>query len=610
MIVRLPVSQTSVRIDFDPDMFRERIASERNLRMPSGNGRQSQGLSDVLEFEDVDRYADRSVREPAVEDVDVVVLGGGFGGLCAGAYLTKQGVTNFRIIEQGGDFGGTWYWNRYPGVQCDVESAIYMPLLEETGYIPSQRYADGDEIFEHAQRIGKHFDLYRAALFQTTVTSVVWQGASDVWEVRTDRGDTIRARFVVRANGAINKPQVPAVPGINTFKGKIFHTSRWDYEYTGGNQHGNLDRLQDKRVAIVGTGATAIQAVPYLADAAKELVVIQRTPSTVGVRDNKPTDPDWPSTLEPGWQAARNRNFNDVIHGQETEENLVGDSWTKLFPSADGRDLVDVVPSTLPLEDQKALVELADMAALHSIHRRIDDSVHDQEKAEALKPWYGFFCKRPGFNDQYYPAFNRSSVTVVAAPLGIDQITDRGVVVDGNNYEVDLIIFATGFETGTPTSSRYGYDVVGREDLTLTQYFADGVKTLHGLMSKNFPNFFELNLSQNAYRVNFTFMLDRKSNHSARIIAHALTNGITTIEPTDEAQKTWGKIVRDANKERMQYMAACTPGYYNGQGDLTRAFFGDTYRQNETIFWDMIDQWWDSRTFEGLSLSTPASATR
>ena len=609
MIVRLPVSQTSVRIDFDPDMFRERIAAERNLRMPSGNGRQSQGLSDVLEFEDVDRYADRSVREPAVEDVDVVVLGGGFGGLCAGAYLTKQGVTNFRIIEQGGDFGGTWYWNRYPGVQCDVESNIYMPLLEETGYSPSQRYADGDEIFEHAQRIGKHFDLYRAALFQTTVTSVVWQGASDVWEVRTDRGDTIRARFVVRANGAINKPQVPAVPGINAFKGKIFHTSRWDFEYTGGNQHGNLDRLQDKRVAIVGTGATAIQAVPYLADAAKELVVIQRTPSTVGVRDNKPTDPDWPSTLEPGWQAARNRNFNDVIHGQETDENLVGDSWTKLFPSADGRDLVDVVPSTLPLEDQKALVELADMAALHSIHRRIDDSVHDQEKAEALKPWYGFFCKRPGFNDQYYPAFNRSSVTVVAAPLGIDQITDRGVVVDGNNYEVDLIIFATGFETGTPTSSRYGYDVVGREDLTLTQYFADGVKTLHGLMSKNFPNFFELNLSQNAYRVNFTFMLDRKSNHSARIIAHALANGITAIEPTDEAQKTWGKIVRDANKERMQYMASCTPGYYNGQGDLARAFFGDTYRQNETIFWDMIDQWWDSRTFEGLSLSTPASAT-
>ncbi|MFI6309814.1 flavin-containing monooxygenase [Nocardia fusca] len=608
--VHLPVSGIPVRLDFDPDHYRARIIEERDKRLATSSADQRDRLPGQLDPQNIDRYAEPIVREPIVENIDVAVLGGGFGGLCAGAYLTMNEVTNFRIIEQGGDFGGTWYWNRYPGVQCDVESAIYMPLLEETGYIPSQRYADGDEIFEHAQRIGKHFDLYRAALFQTMVSAVVWDDNAQVWEVRTDRGDVLRARFVVRANGVINKPQIPAVRGIDTFEGKIFHTSRWDYAYTGGDQHGNLDKLHDKRVAIVGTGASAIQAVPYLAQAADHLYVIQRTPSTVGVRGNKPFGSEWAAGMEPGWQAARNRNFNDVIHGEGSGENLVGDSWTKLFPSRDGHALIDVAPSTLPVEDQIALGELADMAALHAIHHRIDDLVEDRNKADALKPWYGFYCKRPGFNDEFYPAFNNPSVDVVSAPTGIDGITSRGLVVDGTHYDVDLIIFATGFETGTPTASRYGYDVVGRDTVTLTDYFADGAKTLHGFLSAGFPNFFEMNLSQNAYRVNFGFMLDRKANHSSRIIAHALRNGVATVEPTVEAQSAWGETVRAAAVAYMRYMAACTPGYYNGQGDLSKSFFGDVYRVNETVFWDMIDRWWEAGTFEGLILGPAPEAAR
>ncbi|MEV0550659.1 NAD(P)/FAD-dependent oxidoreductase [Nocardia salmonicida] len=608
--VHLPVSRTPVRLDFDPEHYRARIVEERDKRLATSSNEQYKGLPSQLDPQSVDRYAEPLVRDSVVEEIDVAVLGGGFGGLSAGAYLTMNEVTNFRIIEQGGDFGGTWYWNRYPGVQCDVESAIYMPLLEETGYIPTKRYADGDEIFEHAQRIGRHFDLYRTALFQTTVSSVVWDDDAQVWEVRTDRGDVLRARFIVRANGVINKPQIPAVPGIDSFEGKIFHTSRWDYAYTGGNQHGNLDKLHDKRVAVVGTGASAIQAVPYLAQAAAHLYVIQRTPSTVGVRGNIPFDSEWAAGMEPGWQAARNRNFNDVIHGEGSGENLVGDSWTKLFPSRDGHALIDVAPSTLPVEDQIALGELADMAALHSIHRRIDDLVEDRNKAESLKPWYGFFCKRPGFNDEFYPSFNNPSVDVVSAPTGIDGITSRGLVVDGTHYDVDLIIFATGFETGTPTASRYGYDVVGRDAVTLTDYFADGTKTLHGFMSAGFPNFFEMNLSQNAYRINFGFMLDRKANHSARIIAHALRNQVATVEPTVEAQNAWGETVRAAAVAYMRYMAVCTPGYYNGKGDLSKSFFGDVYRVNETIFWDTIDRWWEAGTFEGLTLSPASEAAR
>lgn len=614
MTVRLPISGTPVRVDFDPDQTRQRFVEERDKRFKREALEQFQGLSDVLDFEDVDRYAEPVIREAVIEEVEVAILGGGFGGLCAGAHLTQQGVTDFRIIEQGGDFGGTWYWNRYPGVQCDVESHIYMPLLDETGYVPSQHYADGDEIFEHARRIGRHFDLYPAALFQTTVTTVKWHDDEDRWEVRTDRGDVIKARFVMRSNGVINKPQIPKVPGINDFRGKIFHTSRWDYGYTGGDQHGDLENLRDKRVAIVGTGATAIQAVPFLAEYAQQLFVVQRTPSTVGVRDNRPTDPEWAANLKPGWQAARKHNFNSILNGHDPDENLVGDSWTQLFSNIDGRHLVDVPPASLPLEDQMALAEIADMSHVHAIHDRIDGIVEDPDTAEALKPWYGYLCKRPGFNDGYYPAFNRASVKLVSAPGGIDGITETGLVVGGTQYDVDLIIFATGFETGSSESSRYGYDLIGRTGQSLSDHFADGTKTLHGLITHGFPNFFELGLSQNAYLLNYGYMLDRKAHHAARVIGHALEHEVTTVEPTLEAQDAWVRVVREAAKPHLQYVSACTPGYfngyYNGQGDVSRSIFADVYRISEIDFWEMLDRWWDAGTFEGLTLSTPVSANR
>ena len=610
MTVRLPVSGTPVHVDFDPDQTRQRFAEERDRRLKRETLGQFQGLSDVLEFEDVDRYAEPFVRDAVVEDVEVAILGGGFGGLCAGAYLSEQGVTDFRIVEQGGDFGGTWYWNRYPGVQCDVESHIYIPLLEETGYIPSKRYADGDEILDHARRIGEHFNLYRAALFQTLVTSTVWLPNKQRWEVRTNRGDVMRARFVVRCNGVINKPQVPRIPGINDFTGKIFHTSRWDYDYTGGNQHGNLDKLRDKRVAIVGTGASGVQAVSYVAASAKELLVVQRTPSTVGARDNRATDPDWAAGLEPGWQSARHRNFNGLVNGHDLEEDLVSDNWTRVFPYLNGHALIDVDPSSLPVEDQMALAEIADMQLTLDIHKRIDAIVEDEATAAALKPWYGYLCKRPGFNDGYYPAFNRPSVNLISAPTGVDALTETGIVVAGKTYDVDLVIFATGFETGSSSPSRYGYDVTGRNGQLLSDYFSDGTKTLHGLVTHGFPNFFELGLSQNAYLVNFAYMLDRKAHHVARIINHAVRHEINSIEPDLEAQNAWVSKVQQAAEGYLQYSSTCTPGYYNGQGDVSHAFFQDAYRISEVDFWDQMDTWWDAGTFEGLTLHTLVPANQ
>ncbi len=604
MSVTLPVSGTKLDVDFDPAPIRARYAEERDRRLRPDHLGQFQGLSDVRAADDADPYSEPVERDALTAEHDVVILGGGFGGLLAGAYLTRQGVTDFRIVEQAGDFGGTWYWNRYPGVQCDVESYIYLPLLEETGYIPTQRYADGDEIFAHAQRIGRHFDLYRAALFQTAVTSATWSQDRQRWEIRTDRGDVLTAKYVVRANGPLNKPQFPRVDGIADFKGAMFHTSRWDYDYTGGDQHGAMTKLADKRVAIIGTGATGVQAVPFLAEDAAELFVIQRTPSVVGPRDNRPTDPDWIAGLTSGWQQRRHHNFNSLVNGHPQDQNLVGDIWTTVLTAVTGQHLVEEPLDTLAVEDQIALAEVADMQVMRSVHARIEDIVEDQATAEALKPWFGAVCKRPTFNDEYLQSFNKPSVHLVHSPAGVEKFTETGLVVDGKHYEVDCIVFATGFETGSSTAARYGYDIIGRGGVSMRDEFADGHKTLHGFFSRKFPNFVELGVSQNAYVVNFTYMLDRKARHAARILHHALAHHIATIEPDDAAQAVWVQLTRESGLARLFYFSTCTPGYYNGQGDLQHGFWGDVYQGSEVEFWEMIDTWWEAGDFKGLELES------
>lgn len=603
MTFTLPKSNITLDIDFDPQQLRERFEEDKQKRLRRDTLEQFQGLEDVLELDDADPFTPFISREPVTEELDALVLGGGFGGLTTGAYLTQNEVTNFRIIDNGGDFGGTWYWNRYPGVQCDIESHVYMPLLEETGYVPSQRYADGSEIFEHAQRIGRHYNLYERTYFHTRATQTVWDEETQRWEVLTNRGDRFLTKFLLRANGALSKPQLPKVPGIGEFEGKIFHTSRWDYEYTGGSAEGNLENLRDKRVAVVGTGATGVQVVPYLAKDAKELVVVQRTPSVVNPRNNRKTDPEWAASLQPGWQYRRHDNFNGIISGHEVDDNLVDDGWTHLFPALNGQHLVDQPVSELPAEDQAVLAEIADMELLMAAHGRIEQTVSDPNTAEALKPWFGYMCKRPCFNDEYLDTFNQENVKLAAAPTGIDAITATGIIVDGKEYEVDCIIFATGFEVGSGPAGVNGYDVIGRDGQSMQQYFAEGARTLHGFFTHGFPNFVEISMSQTAYYVNYVYMLDRKARHAARLVRYALENQIETVEPTLEAETDWVAKVRASNEPRVAYWASCTPGYYNGQGgDVTKAVFYDVYNGSEIDFWNMIENWWEDGSFAGLSL--------
>ena len=310
--------------------IREKYALERDKRIRKDANEQFVGVEGDFAYFAEDPYGEVVEREPLTDFTEAIVIGGGFGGLLQGARLRQAGYTDIRIIEKGSDFGGTWYWNRYPGVQCDIESYIYLPLLEETGFMPSHKYAFGDEIRRHCVGIAAHFGLYDSALFSTAVTSVDWDDSDQLWTVRTAEGDAMRARFVCMANGPLNRPKLPGVPGIDTFAGHTFHTSRWDYDYTGGDSDGGLTGLADKRVAVIGTGATALQCVPHVGASAQHLYVVQRTPSAVDERNNSETDSDWVESLEPGWQQERVDNFISLMSNRPEQENLVNDMWTDL----------------------------------------------------------------------------------------------------------------------------------------------------------------------------------------------------------------------------------------------------------------------------------------
>ncbi|MFM7069715.1 MAG: flavin-containing monooxygenase, partial [Actinomycetes bacterium] len=319
---------------------RERYEAERTKRL------REEGLAqyDSLKDHDLDRdpWADPNfTRDPIAEDTEVVILGGGFAGMLAGINLTKRGIADFRILEKAADFGGTWYWNRYPGCMCDVDATIYLPLLEETGYMPTEKYASASEIFGYCQLLGRHFDLYDRALFQTEVDSLTWDEDAGRWQVVTQRGDRIRARYFIAAGGLMHKAKLPGIEGIDEFAGKAFHTTRWDYDFTGGSPTEPMDHLADKTVGIIGTGATAVQVVPQLAKSAKAVYVFQRTPSAVGVRGQQPIDEEWFRSLPPGWQRERTLNFTSVATGQQPEVDLVADGWGQALKVDTQRDPAD-----------------------------------------------------------------------------------------------------------------------------------------------------------------------------------------------------------------------------------------------------------------------------
>lgn len=579
---------------FDPDALRQRYAQERARRLRSdGIGQYVEIAGRFASFGEDPWTEPGFTREPLTDEVDVAIIGAGFGGLLTGARLRELGVADIRLIDKAADVGGTWYWNRYPGIACDVESYVYMPLLEELGYIPTEKYAKGPEIFAHCRAIAEHYDLYRNACLQTEVQEIRWDSDDSRWVIATNHGDAIRARFVSMANGYLQKPKLPGIEGITEFEGHAFHTSRWDYGYTGAG----LENLAGKRVGIIGTGATSIQCVPRLAPAVGELFVFQRTPSTVDVRANAPTDPAWAAALQPGWQQRRIENFQILTAGGQADEDLVADAWTSLAKA---------MPIAKAGTDPRAsTAELADFAKMEEIRARIDALVTDPATAEGLKPWYGYYCKRPCFHDEYLQTFNRDNVTLVdTRGRGVEQISATGVVVDGTEYPLDCLIFATGFEVGTDYTRRAGFEVIGRDGKTLTDKWSAGVRTLHGLHVNGFPNCFIASIAQSGFTVNFPYLIDTQSRHTAWVIAWALKHGIAEVEASAAAEDRWVRDVVARSAVISGRREACTPGYYNREGQPSDRLNQDSFFfGSPTEYADILAAWRDAETLEGLVIT-------
>ena len=599
-------SAEAIAPEIDPVALRAKYRAERDKRLRAdGNQQYVEITGDYARYLEDPYVKPGFTRDPLSDEVEVVVIGGGFGGLLAGARLREAGIDQVRMIEKGGDFGGTWYWNRYPGAACDIESYVYLPLLEEVGYMPVEKYTRAPEILDYCQRIGRHFDLYRDALFQTEVTGMEWDEEAKRWIIRTNRGDAIKARHVVMANGPLHRPKLPGIPGVESFKGHTFHTSRWDYDYTGGDPMGNLHKLADKRVGIIGTGATAVQCVPHLGAGAKELFVFQRTPSSIDVRNNRPTDPEWVQSLEPGWQQKRMDNFNVLVSGGWQKEDLVNDGWTDIIRNLGLAAARRAAKGEMGPGDPMELLQLADFQKMESIRARVDQVVADKQKAEALKPWYNQFCKRPCFHDEYLDTFNRPNVHLIDTDgKGVDRITEKGVVVNGVEYELDCLIYGTGFEVGTSYARRAGYEITGRGGVTLSQKWAEGVSTLHGMHSVGFPNCYIFANSQSGFTANYPHMLNEQSKHAAYIISEAQARQATVVEATQAAEDAWVQEVIDSAIQRQKFAEECTPGYYNNEGQPSAlAARNGPYGKGSMAFIALIEDWRKTGELPGLSLS-------
>ncbi|MDD9935687.1 MAG: NAD(P)/FAD-dependent oxidoreductase [Myxococcales bacterium] len=593
--------------DVDIAAMRAKYAQERERRLRKDGQRQyirTEGQhAESYEHDPHNPVADRV---PISEDLDVAIIGAGWSGLLAAYHLKKAGVSTFRNIDSAGDFGGVWYWNRYPGIQCDNDAYCYLPLLEETGYVPSKKYADGTEIHAHVKRIVDKYKLDKRALFHTLVRGVRWDRSIKRYRITTNRGDDIRARFVIMAAGPLNRPKLPGIPGLDQFEGHTFHTARWDYDYTGGSwEKPELHKLADKRVAIVGTGASAIQIVPHLGRHAKHLYVVQRTPSTVDVRQNPPTDRRWAKSLKPGWQAKRQENF----HKAAMEGLLPGatdqicDFWTELNRNIQARMEARGWPQ-LPMEEFMGLREVEDHRVMERLRRRVDSIVEDEATAEALKPYYNFLCKRPLSHNGYYDTFNRPNVELldVSDTLGLEAMTKRGIIANGKEHEVDCVIFASGFEVTSELRHRWAIEPFeGRDGLSIYDHWEDGYQTFHGMMTHGFPNFFVIAFTQGGLNANITLTFQTQAEHIAHIIGAAMKRKATTVECSKKAQDAWVKHVRETAIDMSQFAGICPPSYLNNEGeDKLRWYLGEIYGPGFYAFADLIREWRDNGDMAGL----------
>jgi cyclohexanone monooxygenase len=589
---------------------REKYRHERQKRLrPDGQKQYRRLTGDVTADYVADPHRPIEPRAPISEEIDVIILGAGWGGIMAAYHLAQAGVSNFRNVDTAGDFGGVWYWNQYPGIQCDNESYCYLPLLEETGFMPSKKFADGAEIRGYCRQIAEKYRFADKALFHTLINTLRWDEKIKRWRVGTSRGDDIRARFVIIACGVLNMPKLPGIPGIETFQGKMFHTARWEYGYTGGSyQNPVLDKLADKRVAIVGTGATAIQAVPHLAKYAKHLYVVQRTPSSVDERPNPPTDREWVKSLKPNWQKERQANFHRAAMEflAPGEPDLICDIWTEITRNLAAELEAEGWPQLTP-EQFGARRERVDYRVMERLRCRVAEIVADPKTAESLKPYYRFLCKRPLSSDDFYPTFNRPNVDLidVSDSKGIERMTPKGFIANGKEIEVDCMIFASGFEVTSDLNRRWGIDIIeGRGGKSIYDHWADGPKTLHGTMTHGFPNQFYIGYIQGGLNATVTEQFGKQGQHIAYVISDALKRGAASVEPTQEAQDEYVQHFQDMMLDLSEYQRGCPPGYFNNEGeDSPKWALFRVYGPGWDAFQKKLEEWRKQGDMAGMVLA-------
>lgn len=605
----------------DIGALKEKYGRERDRRMRKDGGDQyERPVDDFADAYEADPHTPVSARDPISEEIDVAVLGGGWSGIMAGVHLRRSGISSFRHIDHAGDFGGVWYWNRYPGLQCDNDAYCYLPLLEEMNFMPSKKFTDGHEIREHAQSICRKYELYENALFHTMVESMRWEEGIKRWKISTKQGDEILARFVIMANGLLNIPKLPGIPGIHEFKGHMFHTARWEYDYTGGEEKNPiLEKLVDKRVALVGTGATAIQLTPFLGKYARQFYLLQRTPSCVDSRRNTETDPEWVKTLKPGWQAERRINFHRGANEQlpPGEKDLICDIWTEVNRNISAELEAEEWPD-LTMEEFMTRFEEMDFRVMERLRDRVDDLVEHPETAELLKPWYRYMCKRPTSNDEYYQTFNRPNVSLidVSRTQGVERLTENGFIADGVEYEVDCIMFASGYEVTGDLDRRWGIPVFeGRDGVSMYDNWDGGYKTLHGMMTHGFPNLFTTGYYQGGLNSTLTFNFETQVEHMSYIITEVLKRGAASAEVTADAQESWIAHMRATEVDRTQWIHDCTPSYFNNEGkpdvdengnEKYRFYLGELYGPGWDAFTKILTDWRATGDLEGLTLEPQA----
>jgi cyclohexanone monooxygenase len=601
--------QTTLRQPIDKQALLAKYIAERDKRLRDDGSDQYRDLESTLSREGLDPHTPFVERMPVHDHVTFAFVGGGFAGLVTGARLAEAGITDYRIIEKGGDVGGTWYWNRYPGAQCDTASMIYMPLLEETGHMPTEKYAHGPEILEQCQRIARQYNLYDKALFHTQIRDIVWDAATSLWTITTDRDDAFTAKYIGIGTGPLHIAKLPGIPGIDTFKGRSFHTSRWDYAYTGGDAKGApMTGLADKRVAIIGTGATSVQAVPHLARACKELYVVQRTPSSVDVRANAPIDPDWFADIAtPGWQRRWLQNFTaNQTPGNMIEEDWVMDGWTDLSRRIKSR-VMTLPPEERSFENILKVWEDSDFQKMEEIRARVNTIVADEDTAENLKAWYRQLCKRPCFHDSYLQAFNTPGTHLIDTDgQGVESIDETGFTVLGKHYEVDCIIYASGFRVGGGLSTLLSFDVTGRDGLKLSQAWGEGMKSKHGTHVHGFPNMFVVTPTQGANLIsNVPHNLTESGRAIGRIVAHAESVGAKEVEVTKDAQDKWVELLLSGPGRTLRSAPDCTPGYYNNEGKDPgpAAALAVGYPLGAYAYFNYLDDWGSSGKFDGLRIA-------